>query len=260
MDIGPDIAVSLAGVGAIGDGSPRASLDWSRALGVRGVALDGAAAGFRGRELGRSARRDLAASLRRRELELAGIDLWIPADHFADPEHVQRAMETVVQTAELAGELSVLVGGRSLACVSVMTAASIDGQLHAAMGEEAARFGAVVVDHRVDLGEAALAGGAGIAAGVDPAAVLFDGKDPAQAVHQVGAQLGGARLDDVNAMGRCPVGVEGARLDLDGYKASLMIGALAWVTVDLRQLPSSARSFAIARQAWDSGLGIPSLG
>jgi hypothetical protein len=189
--------------------------------------------------------------MRRRELELAGIDLWIPPEHFSDPDNCQRALDMVVQTAELASELSELVGGRSFASVSVSTAASIEGQMYSAMGASALQYGATVIDHRSEQSDACPSG---ISIGVDPASVLISGGDPAGAVHSAGERLGGARLDDVNAMGRCPVGAEGGRLELDSYKAALMIGGPGWVTVDLRQLPDPTRCYLIARKAWDSGL------
>jgi sugar phosphate isomerase/epimerase len=232
-------------------------LDWARSLAARAIVLDGAMPGLRARELGRSARRDLAASMRRRELELAGIDLWIPADHFNDPDNCQRAMDTVVQTCELASELAALIGGRSHAGVSVMTMASIDEHLYSSLGAGAERHGASVQDHRAGSTGACPAG---ITIGVDPASVLIAGEDPSQVVHQLGAQLGAARLDDVNAMGRCPVGAEGGRLEIDGYKAALMIGGLDWLTVDLRQLSDPTRCFSLARQGWDSGLMMPPNG
>ncbi|MBL4591362.1 MAG: hypothetical protein JKY96_05320, partial [Phycisphaerales bacterium] len=150
MQVGPDISVSFAGAQIpASDGSPRAMLDWGRSVGARGVVLDGARAGFRAREIGRSARRDLAASMRRREIEIAGIDLWIPAEHFALPEHCGRAVEVVIQTCVLASELASLVGGRSVGRVSVMTPASIDADVLREMGDGAAMVGAEIVDHRV---------------------------------------------------------------------------------------------------------------
>lgn len=258
MQIGPDIAVSLSGVGLPnGNTTPRSLLAWASQQRVRGVVIDGAAPGFRARELGRSARRDLAASLRRGELELAGLDLWIPADHFTDPEQCQRAAEAVVGAAGLAGELSGLVGSGSLASVSIMTPESIEPALLSSMGEHAARIGVSIIDHRAhDAGTLP----AGIRRGVDPASALFAGSDPVQAVHAAGKDLAAVRLDDVNAMGRCPVGAEGGRLDVTGFKASVVLTPLRWISVDLRQLPDPARCLAMAGEAWRSALGMPGNG
>ncbi len=191
--------------------------------------------------------------MRRREIEFTGIDLWIPAEHFTGAEHCSRAVEIIHQTTELASEMASLVGGRSTARVSVMTPGSIDADLLRVMGDGAERVGSLIVDHRVDLPRACPAG---VAIGVDPASVLIAGGDPVEAVHAAGGRLGSVRLDDVNAMGRCPVGTEGSRLDIDGYKAALIVGGVDWVTIDLRQLPNASQGFEIARHAWDSGLSM----
>ncbi|MCA9303935.1 MAG: hypothetical protein KC996_07435 [Phycisphaerales bacterium] len=255
MRIGPDIAVSTAGVSVPGGSvTPRSLLDWVAQQRVRGVVIDGAAPGFRARELGRSARRDLAASLRRRELEFAGLDLWIPADHFSDPQQCQRASDAVVSGAELAGELSDLVGGSSVPILSIMTPASVDPALLVLMGGQASKFGVTIADHRAHDPDTSPAG---VQIGVDPASVLFAGGDPVHAVHNAGKQLTAVRLDDVNAMGRCPVDAEGGRLDVTAYKAAIVLGSLRWITVDLRQLPEPTRCLSMARAAWETALGLP---
>jgi sugar phosphate isomerase/epimerase len=255
VQIGPDISLSVAGVAVPGGSStPRSILDWVAAQRVRALAIDGTAPGFRARELGRSARRDLAASLRRRELDFAGLDLWIPPNHFSDPEQCQRAIEAAVAGAELSAELAQLVGGRSLPSVSIMTSDSIDDAILQALGEQASRNGATIIDHRAHKPGSLHAG---VALGVDPASVLFAGGDPQQAVHDAGKHLAAVRLDDVNAMGRCPVGAEGARLDIAAYKAAIVLGSLDWITVDLRQLPEPGACLTRAREAWGSALELP---
>ncbi|MEZ6163399.1 MAG: hypothetical protein R3B67_03075 [Phycisphaerales bacterium] len=69
----PEIAVSTCGF----DPSPRVTIETIATLGHRAVALDVTVPELRPRNLSRSARRDLAALLRKAELELAGLDLWI---------------------------------------------------------------------------------------------------------------------------------------------------------------------------------------
>lgn len=237
-----------------GSATPRSIIDWVAQQRVRGIAIDGTASGFRARELGRSARRDLAASLRRRELEFAGLDLWIPSDHFTDPEQCQRAVEAVIGGAELAAELAQLVSGRSVASVSILTPESIDPAILSALGEQASRIGVTIIDHRA---HDPLSLPSGVLLGVDPASVLFAGGDPEQAIHDAGKLLAAARLDDVNAMGRCPIAAEGARLDIEGFKAAIVLGSLDWITVDLRQLPEPGACLSRAREAWESALGLP---
>lgn len=86
----------------------RASLDLAVAIGFRAVQLDATAAGLRPRDLDRSARRDLAATLRRAELTCAGIDLLIPPQHFTDPTHADRAAEALFAAIDLAADLGTL--------------------------------------------------------------------------------------------------------------------------------------------------------
>ena len=99
------------GAGASPAQSLRALAPWAAQAGYRDLQLDAAAAGLRPRELGRSARRDLASMLRRSGLGCSGVDLWIPAAHFADPARSDRAVSAVLDALEFAHELAGLTGG-----------------------------------------------------------------------------------------------------------------------------------------------------
>ena len=77
--------------------APRSVFDRLSELGYRYVQLSAAQPGLRPRELDKSARRDLLATLRRREMSPAGVDLWIPPDHFLASATVDRAAEAVVE-------------------------------------------------------------------------------------------------------------------------------------------------------------------
>ncbi|CAN5743312.1 hypothetical protein BH11PLA1_BH11PLA1_06940 [soil metagenome] len=81
-------------------------------LGLGGVTLDATRAGLRARELDRSARREVAALLRRNALTLAAVDAFVPPAHFADPATQERATSAVLAAIELAAELGGL--GRSV--------------------------------------------------------------------------------------------------------------------------------------------------
>ncbi|MEO0511779.1 MAG: hypothetical protein AAF108_02650 [Planctomycetota bacterium] len=74
--------------------------------GGRLITLDATAHGFRPRALNRSARRDLAAALRRDELELAGIDCFVPSDHFHRAATRGRAADAVADALGLAEDLA----------------------------------------------------------------------------------------------------------------------------------------------------------
>ncbi len=244
----PEISVSAAGYRDPKARSPREIIDAIGELAVRGIALDATAPGMRPRELGRSARRDLAASLRRHELELTGLDLWIPPEHFAHPVHAQRALEATTRALEMASELASLVGSRSRAVVSVVMAEETEQDMLRALGAAAQRVGATLADHRLRDDMGVLPAGVGV--GVDPVFSLMDGGSPGMSVTAAGARLASARLSDANAMGRCAVGANGGKLDLRGYAGALIVSGLAWVTLDVRDLPDGARAAELGARAW----------
>lgn len=254
----PEIAIALCGLAVKagrpwGVSTPEACV-WVREQRARAVALDASRADVRARDLGRSARRDLAAMLRRTELELAGVDLWIPPEHFLDDSKAQRAMETVLQTAAMAGELARLVGGRSMPVVSVTLPGSMDERVRREIGEGADRHGAMVADHT----PGAVHHAAGLGVGVDPAACLLAGESPGKR-----AVAGGAsavlRLSDLNATGRCAVGSEGARLDLTGYAGACLTVGGRWITLDTRGVGDAESAVGKGADAWRNSTTLPGL-
>lgn len=251
----PEISVSGAGFRAPQARSVREIIDAIASMGLRGIALDATASGLRPRELGRSARRDLAASLRRRELELTGLDLWIPSEHFNDPAHAQRALDAANQALDMAGELATLVGGRSRPVVSVLLPSDLDGESRQMLGASAQRVGAILADYTVFDTPPAPMPGLGI--GIDPVFWLNDAQSPGKAVTRAGADLASARLCDTSAMGRCVVGSTGGKLDLPSYAGALIVSGQAWVTLDVRGVPDSALAVAKGVEAWQQAGRLP---
>ncbi len=103
----PNLAVTIAPLA--GGAEPlhvRGALAWTSSLGYRGVQLNAADPETRPRELGPSARRDLAATLARLELVASGIDLFIPPAHFLEPATQSRAIDAVLGAIGLAADLS----------------------------------------------------------------------------------------------------------------------------------------------------------
>lgn len=249
----PEIAVSLAGLPA--RSAPWASTQqacaWVRDQRVRGVALDASRPDCRARELGRSARRDLAAMLRRTELELAGVDLFIPPEHYTDPARAQRAIETVQQTAMLAVELARLVGGRSRPLVSLTLPVSLPDHEREALGAMFEKYGAIGADHT----PGTPGRGEWLAPGVDPAAHLLAGQDPVAAAS--GPGLAALRLSALNATGRCPVNAEGARPDATAYAAAALTSGQRWITADTRGCAEPARAALAAIETWRGVTALP---
>lgn len=245
----------MHGYAAAGPVNARERIDAIAALGVRGIALDAGAPGLRARELGRSARRDVASVLRRSELELGGLDLWIPPEHFTSPDTSERAIEAVGSALALAAELAGLVGGRSRALVSVELPADLDTGTRAVLGAEAQRCGAALADHAIVPEDAPsgaevkpVPGEVGI--GIDPVAYLMAGRSAGKAVTRAGDRLASARLGDANAMGRCVLGAQGSKLDLRGYAGALIVSGQPWVTLDARDLPEPDTAVRRGAEAW----------
>lgn len=248
----PGLPLSLALAGFPGDPaaqSPRPAIERAAALGFRWVQLDATAPGLRPRDLDRSARRDLAALLRRLELGLSGLDLWIPPAHFADPARADRALDATTQAVELAADLAALSTtppGRPP--VSLALPAKLADELRQQLASTAGARGITIADHAWPA-RAGLDPAAPIAAGFDPAAVLLAGLDPAREVPKLAAPPASARLSDLSPAGRVPPGEGGldeltytVALDVKGYRAPLVL--------DLRGLPRPERTARETLERW----------
>lgn len=257
----------------------RGVLGWLSARGVSGVQLDAMSSGLRPRELDRSARRDLASVLRRFELELSGVDLWIPPGHFVDGLHSDRAVEAVGEAVRFVVEMVGLVGGSGgsgvgvgvgggVVCVTLPAFEEGDvgvggvgfrGGVVSAIESAAELVGGVVADCSVgavgsvsagggDRG-GGLVGGRGIGIGVDPAAVLAGGADVGAVVVRAGERLVCARLSDADHAGRAVVGR--GHLDVEGYAGALAaVGFRGRVVVDVRGLRRSVTGVDAAIERW----------
>ncbi|MCC6951764.1 MAG: sugar phosphate isomerase/epimerase [Phycisphaerales bacterium] len=212
-------------LGLCGLGEAKAALRRAAELGYRAVQLDGAAPGMRPRELDRSARRDLASMLRRLGLGVAGVDLWVPKEHFHHGAHTERAVGATVSALELAAELASLGGGSAAVAVVMGVGAAADAL--AALREAEQRTGARLADHCWPPG----AGGVGI----DPAAVILAGGQPHTEVLRLGAAPVAARLSDLGPVGRVPAGR--GKLDVTAYEVALATrGYSGPVVLDVRGL------------------------
>jgi sugar phosphate isomerase/epimerase len=244
----PTPAISLAGLprDAAPWATPRDAISWVRALPARAIVLDAARPGLRPRELGGSARRDLAALLRRSELLLAGLDLFPPPEHLADAAHADRAVEALTQAIGLAAYLAAATGDPPL----------LTTRLGDAAPEAIVRELASAAERRgVTLADAAWPASAHARVALDPAAVLAAGSDPCAEAARHAERLAAARLSDLGPAGRVVAG--SARLDLPAYAASLAISPLRTVTIDLSHLrdPASAATATIA--AWHDATALP---
>ncbi|MEE8154531.1 MAG: hypothetical protein V3T53_06170 [Phycisphaerales bacterium] len=234
-------------LGPLGD-QPRAALDRLAAMGFRYVQLCATQRGLRPRDLDRSARRDLLVRLRRLEMQVSGLDLWIPPSHFLDPALVDRAVDAVRAALELAGDLQ-----RCPISLELPRPTGDDslGPVIETIAEQALRVGVELADHAFPDVTADRLG-----IGIDPAAQLSCNEDPAAVVTKHADRLVSARLCDLLASGmRGPIGeAQAGRLDVLSYRVALSVGGYDRpVVVDARQwsdpwpgLTQTARTWSAA--------------
>lgn len=269
----PELSIAMYGLdpGAIGlEGMPpggervREVIAWIAKSGVRGVQIDATAAGIRPRELDRSARRDLAALLRRSELACSGVDVFIPPEHLCYGATVDRAVSTVLGAIELAADLAVLATGAVVtrmsgvrACVSLTLPSGEKGALPGvvsardAVTRHAESRGVLIADHAWPIDEAVEDPGLGV--GLDPAVALIAGADPALLAAKLGARVADARMSDVRQGPggvRSMPGASGGRLDVVSYLVALATtGFSRPVVLNASGLQDPARAIALARAA-----------
>ena len=194
----PALGVSLAGLSFA---TVPALLQWAADAGFAALRFDAAAPGMRPRDLDRSARRDLAANLRRRQLRFAGLDLWIPPEHFADPAHADRAADAVAQAVDLASDLARLEPGDAVVCVSFPPRsgdADPAEQVLTSLAHHADAAGVDLADFAVPSRPAH----DHLRLGLDPAALLLRGLDPAAEASRAGPRLASALLTEFDGVTR----------------------------------------------------------
>ncbi|MCH2154117.1 MAG: hypothetical protein MK089_12320, partial [Phycisphaerales bacterium] len=180
--------------------------------GWRAVQLSAAMPGVRPQDLGESARRDVAATLRRLELIPAGMDLWIPRSHYLQSETIDRVIGAITAACSLARDLGIDVLSLQLPEESSLEASVMETILAAAGSS-----GVILADHQFDRIPPELT-----AAGLDPAACLAMNQDPVEVAIRLGASLIAPRLSDLLETGmRGPIGLAAGRLDVPAYRAAV---------------------------------------
>jgi len=244
------LGISLAGLGR-GTGQ-RARIEWAAGLGFRAITLDASAPGTRPRDLDRGARRGLAALLGRLDLTFAGLDLWIPPEHFTSATDSGRAVDAVVGACALAGEIATLRGAPGVV-VSIVLPEAPPADVVDALATAARAARVRLADTGWPPASARDGFEDAIGVGLDPAAVLLTGADPVVEIARVGDRLACLRVSDADQHGRVALGR--GRLDLRAYRR---MGAPSGVgramTLDLRGLTDADAAALQARAAWaDAG-------
>ena len=244
-----ELSLALSPFRAPPGSHPREPVEWARLAGFRSVTLDATAPGLRPRELDRSARRDLAALLRRLELRLAGVELWIPGEHFTDGGSRDRAMGATLGAIDLVAELATLTQGDRV--LSVFVPPDAPPEVAHSIAQHALRASVRIANH-APTDEAR---SSPLDAGLDPAASLLAARDPISDAARLGSRLACARLSDASTISRIEPGSPGGRLDALAYSVALRgAGYSTPVVLDLRAVPSPTQAAARARARW-KGLG-----
>lgn len=233
-------------------------LEFAAAAGYRAVQLNlgpGGAA-LKPRDLGRSARRDLGALLRRNELLFSGGDLWIPPRHFTDPAASDRALAAAIDAVHFIAELTPLTGARAPALSLELPVGEAAAAVRSALSAAATSAGVRLADHAWPPAEDGPLPVTPLGVGIDPAAVMLSGalardpdlwlRDPALALSRLAPRVNAARLSDLGSAGRVAPG--DGRLDELAYLVALSTAAFpGCLVVDLRAVPNpehAARTLA----------------
>jgi sugar phosphate isomerase/epimerase len=239
----PDLAPTLAPLLGRGNLSIKAAFERLSKAGFRTVQLSAAQPGLKPRELDKPSRRDLLATLRRNEMAPSGIDAWIPAGDFVDPQKADRAVDAVHGAVELAADL-----GR----VPVSLIMPAEDAVSRSLIDHAQHHGVELADHRVPPADVD-----GLGVGIDPAAWLARGDDPARGAMMHAGRLVCARLCDLLLSGmRGPIGdpLDG-RLDVLAYQVGLSVaGYRRAVVVDARQWSDPWSGLELTRARWTASV------
>ena len=214
----PPLAATIEPLGT----DPRECIALAASLGYRAVQVSATQPGMRPRELDAGDRRGLRAALSRIGVACGGVDLWIPARHFTDPAHIDRAMSALDGACGLAADL-----GRAAVCVSLP--AEMPAESWQAVASCADRHGVRIADFAVRAGAEASRADVPhelVGCGIDPAALIAAGIEPAMHAASLGRGVAAARVVDLLSSGmRGPPGEpSGARLDLAAFAAALALG------------------------------------
>lgn len=226
--------------------SVRRQIEWAAAQAFSAVVIDATHPESRPRDLDRSARRDLASLLRRIELRCAGVELWIPEEHFRASEHLERAIQAVEGACSLAADLAPLTSGDAIVHVQMPDNPLADAS--DALVRASQRFGVRIADYAWPITRQFDPAGL-IGVGLDPAAVLSAGADPVQAVIEHAQSLVSARLSDVSRSG--PTVPGNGRLDVHAYVAALSATIPASpIILDLRGAPHALAGAESVAESW----------
>ena len=231
--------------------SPLMGLRVASRLGFRAVTLSAAQTGTRPRELDRSERRGLISELKRLELSCDSIDLFIPPEHFTNPETMDRAIHAVRDALDLSSDL----GARTLflrlphepldsppleATQALMEFANSSRVRLADIGLGGRSLSAIESGAPISIG-----------IGIDTAAWLADGRDPLEGLILHGGLVCGVRLVGLDETGSRVSPSRHSRIDMHAWRRAFEINAHgASIVIDARGWRDPLEGVTHALQAW----------
>ncbi len=235
------------------DKTVRGALNALVGAGFTSVQLDATLPGIRPRELSSRSRQDLLALLTRRNVRLAGLDMFVPRTHFLQSDQLERAVEAILAGIALAADL-----GRVPLSIALPVKDLDDDIKHILVDAADGRSIRLAVHAEDQLEKLMqwvnLVDLPALGCAIDPAAVLNNSQDTVACVQRLGKTLAVARLSDVNiATGlRCPIG--GGDLDTVAYRVMLDLATnrTGPVVLDLRGHEDALSSTVVSKAAWDS--------
>lgn len=247
----PPLSVNITPLIPAGGAAIKRTIDQIANRDIHCIHLSAATKGLRPRELDKSARRDLLATLTRKSIMLSSIDLLIPNEHWNDNKQVDRALSSTISAIHLAADLGRVPLSINLPIDLItneikhelITAA--DGHstplaIHIADQSESLHPWLKNLDHPM------------IGASIDPAIQLQIKNDPVNILSNFANHLFLARLDDLAISGqRCNIG--SGRLDLLAYKIALgTLEKLKAIVLELRELPDPTEGLNIGIELWEN--------
>jgi hypothetical protein len=214
----------------------RTEIVWLARSGFAAVQLSASGAnGLRPREMSVSAKRDLEVTLRRAELHVTGIDLWIPPIHYTDAATIERAIDAVSEACKLAGGL-----GRCPVSIQLPESQVEQSTLDALRMAGEAVAVPIAVASTGDVP-------AGFIACIDPASWLEQELDPVPAAANAAAAV---RLSDLFE-GRRSVPTANGSLDLMAYRAACEVASPErGVVADVRFLADPRTALGEMHRVW----------
>lgn len=232
-----------------------------RDAGLSRVTMSAAETGMRPRDLSRSARRDIAAQLRKGGVSCIGVELWIPQRHFAEGEHQQRAVDALTDAIRYAAEMSELTDGAAALHTSLPLATDEDSSeqlptvIHPctrAVLDDAASHGVDVIDHGV-FGTSDQGMSAGCSIGIDCSLEVMRASDPVDKLLHHSSRVRSLRLSDAVGGSRVRIGSG----DLDMFKLIITWSTLREkpaLVIDLRGIESPEIALTATIDAYESML------